>query len=59
LTPPVCRDDVVNAIDALEKARQMPRGPERIQALREAGLLRYAADRMGLTVTKDCKGSPP
>jgi hypothetical protein len=30
---------------ALEKARSLPGGPERIDALRRAGKLRFAADR--------------
>jgi len=30
---------------ALEKARLLPGGPARIEALREAGKLRFAADR--------------
>lgn len=35
------------AVDALEAARQMPRGNERTQALKEAGRLRYIADLDG------------
>jgi hypothetical protein len=33
-----------SALDALEVARKMQPGPQRIEALKQAGLLRYAAD---------------
>jgi hypothetical protein len=33
------------AEEALEKARLLPGGPARIEALREPGTLRFAADR--------------
>jgi len=33
------------ASDALEAARSLPHGPARAQAMKEAGLLRVAADR--------------
>jgi hypothetical protein len=33
------------AEEALEKARRLPNGPERIQALKEAGKLRFEADK--------------
>ena len=38
-------DDRRAAEAALEKARRLPGGPERIEALRHAGRLRFAADR--------------
>jgi hypothetical protein len=36
------------AQEALKAARQMPKGPERIEALKQAGRLRMAADREGV-----------
>ncbi len=45
------------AEDALEEARQMPPGPERIDALKKAGRLRHMADRHGLTFAR--RGRPP
>lgn len=50
------RNDIARAVDALEEAREMPRGPERTQALKAAGMLRYAADSRGLIFAK--KGRP-
>jgi len=41
------RDAIAKALDALEAAREMPRGPERTQALKEAGRLRHIADLQG------------
>ena len=38
-------DDWKAAVAALEKARSLPGGTERIEALRYAGKLRFAADR--------------
>jgi hypothetical protein len=38
-------DDLKAADDALEKARAMPKGPERILALKEAGQMRYDAEQ--------------
>ena len=38
-------DDWKAAEAALEKARSLPGGTERIEALRHAGKLRFAADR--------------
>ena len=38
------RGEIAKAMDALEKAREMPRGPERNRALKNVGLLRYVAD---------------
>lgn len=50
------RSEIIRAIEALEEARGMPRGPERTQALKKAGMLRYAADKRGLIFVK--KGRP-
>jgi hypothetical protein len=38
-------DDWRFAEAALEKARSLPGGPERIEALKQAGKLRFAADK--------------
>ncbi len=38
-------DDWKDAEAALEKARKLPSGAERIQALKDAAKLRFAADR--------------
>lgn len=43
-TRPDLQDWDARAADALEAARNMPAGPERIQALKNAGVLRSAAD---------------
>jgi hypothetical protein len=43
--------------EALKAARQMPRGPERIEALKQAGRLRMAADRKQIQFTP--LGRPP
>jgi hypothetical protein len=51
------RDAFTRAVDALEAARAMPRGPERTQALKEAGRLRYVADLRGVVVAR--RGRPP
>ncbi len=45
------------AIEALEKARAMPPGQEKTEALKEAGMLRNAADLRGLFFAK--RGRPP
>ncbi|MET0724076.1 MAG: hypothetical protein ABWY64_25055 [Tardiphaga sp.] len=45
---PDLQDWDARAADALEAARQMPAGPERIEALKKAGVLRSAADARGL-----------
>ena len=50
------RTEITRAIEALEQARGMPRGPERTQALKNAGMLRYAADKRGSIFVK--KGRP-
>jgi len=44
------------ADDALEAARSMRRGPEKIEALKKAGLLRKAADASGISFAK--RGRP-
>jgi hypothetical protein len=46
------RGEVARAVDALEEARGLPPGPRRIQALKQAGLLRHAADSHGLDFAK-------
>jgi hypothetical protein len=44
------------AAEALEKARAMPPGQEKTEALKKAGMLRYAADMRGLFFAK--RGRP-
>jgi hypothetical protein len=44
------------AIDALEKARAMPPGPQRTEALKNAGKLRHSADKRELIFAK--RGRP-
>lgn len=51
------RDAIPRALDALEAAREMPHGPERAQALKEAGRLRFIADLQGVVVA--LRGGPP
>jgi hypothetical protein len=51
------RDAIARALDALEAAREMPRGAERTRALKEAGRLRYIADLQGMVVVR--RGRPP
>lgn len=57
--PPLkLNDDLEAAADeALEAARSMPNGPEKAEALKQAGLLRAAADARGVTFAK--RGRPP
>jgi hypothetical protein len=50
------RSELTRAIEALEEAREMPRGSQRTEALKNAGMLRYAADKRGLIFVK--KGRP-
>jgi hypothetical protein len=50
-------DSDIRAADALERARLMPPGPERNEALKRASLLRCTADARGLTFAK--RGRPP
>ena len=49
------REDMAEAVDALEKARSMPRGPERTLALKQAGLLRFAAEKSRPAYVKRAK----
>ncbi|MEI9924335.1 MAG: hypothetical protein WDN50_13130 [Bradyrhizobium sp.] len=53
---PDSRNENARALDALEEAREMPPGPQRIDALKKAGALRHAADHHGLTFAK--RGRP-
>jgi hypothetical protein len=46
----------IRAADALERARLLPPGPERNEALKLAGQLRSAADSQGLVFAK--RGRP-
>lgn len=46
----------VEALTALEKARALPHGPERTEAMKRAGILRNAADMHGLLFAK--RGTP-
>jgi hypothetical protein len=46
----------VEALAALEKARAMEPGPDRTEAMKQAGILRNAADMQGLLFTK--RGRP-
>jgi hypothetical protein len=46
----------VEALAALEEAREMPHGPERTEALKKAGLLRNAADSKGIVFAR--RGRP-
>ena len=46
-----------HADDALDAARSMPPGPERIEALKAAGMLRNAADVYGIIFAR--RGRPP
>jgi len=45
------------AVEALERARAMPPGQEKTEALKKAGMLRNAADMRGLFFAK--RGRPP
>jgi hypothetical protein len=47
---------IAGAMEALEEARGLPPGPQRTQALKQAGLMRYAADNQGLIFVK--RGRP-
>ncbi len=46
------------AEEALERARKLPGGPERIEALRHAGKLRFAADRKRYRKEQGAGGYP-
>jgi len=54
---PPKRDLDAEAEEALELARSMPSGPEKIEALKKAGLLRKAANAQGISFAK--RGRPP
>jgi hypothetical protein len=51
-------DDWKSAEAALEKARSLPGGPERIEALRQAGKLRFDADRKLHKKEQSARGRP-
>ena len=55
--PPQSHDFEADADEALAAARELPPGPERIEALKQAGKLRSAADVYGLVFAR--KGRPP
>jgi hypothetical protein len=44
------------ALGALEKARALPHGPERAEALKRAGVLQNAANAQGISFSK--RGRP-
>jgi hypothetical protein len=50
-------DSYAEATEALERARLMPPGQEKTEALKKAGILRNAADIRGLFIAK--RGRPP
>ena len=54
---PIQRDLDAEADEALEAARSMPSGPEKIEALKKAGRLRKAADAAGISFAR--RGRPP
>jgi hypothetical protein len=49
-------DVEAEALAALERARTMPPGPERTEAMKKAGILRNAADLQGIFFAK--RGRP-
>lgn len=51
------RDLDAEADEALEMARSMPRGPEKVEALKKAGLLGRAVDARRIAFAK--RGRPP
>jgi hypothetical protein len=51
------RDLDAEADAALDAARSMPPGPDKVEALKKAGLLRNAADASGIAFAK--RGRPP
>jgi hypothetical protein len=53
---PTRLDLEAEAIAALEYARTLPHGPERVEALKKAGLLQNAADAEGVSFAK--RGRP-
>jgi hypothetical protein len=46
------------AVEALDEARELPKGPLRTEALKKAGLLRVAADAMRLFLPTPRKPRP-
>ena len=50
------RDLDIEATNALDRARALPPGPERTEAMKRAGILRNAADLQGLFFAK--RGRP-
>lgn len=50
------RDLDIEATTALDRARALPPGPERTEAMKRAGILRNAADMQGLFFAK--RGRP-
>ena len=51
------RDWDTDATEALEAARMLPPGPEKIAALKQAGMLRNIAVRTGIVFQR--RGRPP
>jgi hypothetical protein len=51
------QDLQIEAMVALERARALPHGPARSEALKRAGILQNAADMQGLLFAK--RGRPP
>jgi hypothetical protein len=49
---PEARDLAAEAATALEQARQMPPGPARTEAMKNAGALQNAADMQGVFFAK-------
>ena len=56
-TPQRSHDFAVDADEALQAARDMPPGPERVEALKAAGRLRNVADVDGPIFAR--RGRPP
>ena len=50
--PAVDHDLDAQAEEALQAARSMPYGPEKVEALKRGGLLRRAADARGIAFAK-------
>jgi hypothetical protein len=51
------RDWDAEATEALQAARMLPPGPEKIAALKQAGMLRNIAVKAGIVVQR--RGRPP
>jgi hypothetical protein len=54
--PASALDLEADALEALEKARALPHGPERTEALKKAGVLRNAANAQSISFAK--RGRP-